>query len=187
MVHCIFSLLNAAISLQWKSKLITVECEDKRQYENMTCHKIEQVYEAEFKLIEGIEAATVTFSVSVFVFAMVTLLLLKCSGGRQENPISYGCCQCYETVCSCKMVTLLVIQAIFSCIPRVLFFTLDCYMAQKAKSLFEIDYLKTGIVDEETVFVFAVICDSLATAMLTPWYCFKKKKKEDENSFDDYA
>ena len=41
--------------------------------------------------------------------------------------------------------------------------------------------IPSSILDEDTFFVLAAICDAIATSMLPPWYCFKKKKNEDKD------
>ena len=39
---------------------------------------------------------------------------------------------------------------------------------------------QTGILDKESFFTLAAVCDSISTAMLTPWYRFEKKETEED-------
>ena len=142
----------------------------------------------ELQFLKGLQSATITFTVSVFFFAILTILLLKLSGGKKPS----------KKVCTrrcmhiCKVIITLSIQAVFICLPRILYFVYVIYVFSSPYPNKPNGKIKEGdqkkfitipssILDEDTFFVLAAICDAIATSMLTPWYCFKKKKNEDKD------
>ena len=83
-------------------------------------------------------------------------------------------------------------QAVFICLPRTLFLGFVIYQLYstdpnstnneiKEGEQVKVITIPKGILDADTFYALAAICDAIATSMLTPWYCFKKKKNEDKD------
>lgn len=196
--HSFFSFFSTAVFLSYK----TVDIEEgSTQYYNYynyydylyaSCNEGDVFYnykdgvyyciQIEVQFLKSLESATITFTVSAFFFAILTILLLKFSGGRKTLKI-------YRCKCQYKVIITLCIQAVFICLPRTLFLSYVIYQlystdpnneAREGEQVNVISIPK-GILDEDTFYVLAAICDAIATSMLTPWYCFKKKKNEDKD------
>ena len=146
----------------------------------------------ELRIVEGIESAAVVFSFSVFTFAMITALLLKCSK-RCELIRSQKEKTCLpNNRCSCNVRIFFTLQAVFTCLPRTILFIMFVWFIvnapkdnEKNKSPFI--EIETGFFDKESFFALAAICDSIATAMMTPWYLFKKMEAKDDPAAVDGA
>ena len=146
---------------------------------NGTCYSYSNRFETELQIVKGIESAAVAFSVSVFAFAMITALLLKCSK-RCELIRSQKEKTCLpNNQCSSCNVLILMLQAIFTCLPRAILVTmLFCFHVYAPEDEEENQspflQIETGFFDMDSFFVLVAVCDSIATAMMTPWYLFKK-------------
>ena len=177
MIHSIAALYEGSVIIDRSvdySNFSQVACTAKY---NVSCYFIHNVLE--LRLVDGIEAACVTFAGSIFIFSVLTIILLKWSGGRND-------------CCSCKNGIILLTQAIFTCAPRLAFMFYWGYAIGKAavdnnglpQELLSREDGKTkiesGIVDEKSFFFIAALCDSVASGMLTPWYCFNKLEKPEE-------
>ena len=179
-------------------KTLNVEVEGSTLFSSLSCnegdvlhsynYKREEYFfcaQIEVQFLKGLESATITFTVSVFIFAILTILLLKFSGGRKPLKI-------YHCKCQYKVIITLCIQAVFICFPRTLFLGFVIYRLYstdpnstnnetKEGEQVNIITIPKGILDADTFYALAAICDAIATSMLTPWYCFKKKKNEDKD------
>ena len=192
-VHSLFSLFVTAIFLSYKT--LNVEVEGSTLFSSLSCNEGDVLHSYNYKnekyffcaqievqFLRGLESATITFTVSVFIFAILTILLLKFSGGRKSLKI-------YHCKCQYKVIITLCIQAVFICLPRALFLVLVIYQVYstdpnnetKEGEQVNVILLPKGILDADTFYALAAICDAIATSMLTPWYCFKKKKNEDKD------
>ena len=188
-IHCSFIFFNTSINIKVISNVNSeriVTCDSRSG--NETCL-------LELHIVEGIESAAVVFSFSVFAFAMITALLLKCSKrcelirSRKEKT----CLTNNHRQCSlCNVLILLMLQAVFTCLPRAILVTMfACFIVnapkdnEKNKSPFH--EIETGFFDKESFFALAAICDSIATAMMTPWYLFKKMETKDDPAAVDGA
>ena len=200
-IHSCFSLFANAIFLSYKNAtsndynqvyydyLFSPSSCDKddviMEYSYTDQKDIYYCFQIEVQFLKGLESATITFTVSVFFFAILTILLLKFSGWRKPSK---KCCTCRI----CKVIITLSIQAVFICLPRILYFVYVTYVLNSADSnkpnrkieegeQMKFTTISPGMLDEDTFYVLAAICDAIATSMLTPWYCFKKKKNEDKD------
>ena len=189
-VHCLFAFFDASVNVYYTVNypgVKVVPCDELYNYTvnttSNTC--LLRQFQIELSLLNGFEASTVTLTVAVLTFAFITLFLLKCSGGRKDFKKS-----CFgRTVRGCKLQILLITQAVFVCIPRAGLIALYIYMILSEQSVdkpHEWDEqpnpfleLSTGILDKESFFTLAAVCDSISTAMLTPWYRFEKKETEE--------
>lgn len=153
--------------------------------------------------VRGIEAACVSFTLSAFVFALLSVLLLKLSGGKRPDEKLY----CANLLYSCRRLIIVPFQGFLLIVPRLAysvyytmqlggyFLTVLCepknllVKGQDADDKWKL-YLPVKGIDQETFFIMAAICDSLALAMLTPWYLFhrvdRKKGSYDMNGGDPH-
>ena len=186
-VHCSFTFFDTSININ-----VTPNVNSERiktcdsQSGNETCL-------LELHIVEGIESAAVVFSFSVFTFAMITALLLKCSK-RCELIRSQKEKTCLpNNRCSSRNVCILfILQAVFTCLPRTILFIMLVWFDEpkddekKKSPFFELAF-ETGFFDKESFLALAAICDSIATAMMTPWYLFKKMETKDDPAAVDSA
>ena len=189
-VHCLFAFFDASVNIYYTVDypgVKVVPCDESYNHTNNASNRcLLYQFQIELSLLKGFEASTVTLTVAVLTFAFITLFLLKCSGGRKDFKKS-----CFgRTFRGCKLRILLIIQAVFVCTPRAGLVALLFYMTLSEQSVdkpFEwgekqnpLPEPSTGILDKESFFTLAAICDSISTAMLTPWYRFEKKQKSDD-------
>ena len=190
-IHCGFIFFDTSINIKVTPNVNSeriVTCDSRSG--NETCS-------LELHIVEGIESAAVVFSISVFAFAMITVLLLKCSKrcqliGSQKKKFCLP-----NNQCSCDVLILFTLQAIFTCLPRIVLvamFTCFIIYAPKEDPMTDdeernpFSNIPTGFFDKESFLAVAAICDSIATAMMTPWYLFKKmENKDNEAAVDDAA
>ena len=193
-VHCLFAFFDASVNIYPTVNypgVKIVPCDELYNYTVNTssnnCLLGQFQYQIELSPLNGFEASTVTLTVAILTFAFITLFLLKCSGGRKDFKKS-----CFgRTICGCNLQILLIIQAVFVCTPRAGLIALLYYMRQSEQSVDKphewgerqnLFYeLSTGILDKESFFTLAAVCDSISTAMLTPWYRFEKKKQKSDS------
>ena len=188
-VHCLFAFFDASVNIYYTVDYPGVKVVPCNEFYNYTVNTTSNTcllrqFQIELSLLKGFEASTVTLTVAVLTFAFITLFLLKCSGGRKDFKKS-----CFgRTICGYKVRILLIIQAVFVCTPRAGLVALLFYITLSEQSVdkpFEWDEKQnplpeqsTGILDKESFFTLAAVCDSISTAMLTPWYRFEKKETE---------
>lgn len=145
--------------------------------------------------VKGIEAACVCFTACAFIFALLSVLLLKFSGGKRPDDKLY----CANLLYSCRRLLIVPFQALLLFGPRVaysVYYTMDLQdyfvvVLNDPDSLL-VDtsnwklYLPVTGIDQETFFIIGAICDSIALAMLTPWYLFEKvnSKKNRKGSYN---
>ena len=190
-VHYLFAFFDNSVNVDYTinyAEVKVVPCDELYNYTVNTtsnnCLLRQYQYQIELSLLKGFEASTVTLTVTVLTFAIITHFLLKCSGGRKDFKKS-----CFgRTVRGSKLQILLIIQAVFVCIPRAGLMALLAYLEVSKQSVDKPQsgdeklfyQLQTGILDKESFFTLAAICDSISTAMLTPWYQFEKKETEED-------
>ena len=190
-VHCLFAFFDASVNIYYTVNYPGVKVVPCDESYNLTENNTSNIcllrqFQIELSLLTGFEASTVTLTVTVLTFAIITLFLLKCSGGRKDFKKS-----CFgRTVRGCKLRIILIIQAVFVCTPRAGLVALYFYMILSEQSVYKPQsgdekpnpffQPPTGILDKESFFTLAAICDSISTAMLTPWYRFEKKQKGDD-------
>ena len=123
-VHCSFIFFDTSITIR-----VTPNLDSERivTYDlgNGTCYSYSNRFETELQIVKGIGSAAVAFSVSVFAFAMITVLLLKCSKrcGLIRSQKEKTCLP--NNQCSSRNVLiLLMLQAIFTCLPRAILVTM---------------------------------------------------------------
>ena len=190
-VHCLFAFFDASVNIYYTVDYPGVKVVPCNEFYNYTVNTTSNTcllrqFQIELSLLKGFEASTVTLTVAVLTFAFITLFLLKCSGGRKDFKKS-----CFgRTICGYKVRILLIIQAVFVCTPRAglvaLYLLHDTLSEQSVDKPFEWRWKtrilsfeqSTGILDKESFFTLAAVCDSISTAMLTPWYRFEKKETE---------
>ena len=197
-IHCSLIFFDASVTIEVKPN-VNSEREVTCDLGNGTCYSYLNLFETEFHIIKGIESAAVVFSFSVFAFALITALLLKCSkrcelirSQKEKTCLPNNQCS------SCNVLILLMLQAIFTCLPRATLVTmLVCFYAYAPEEYPMTDdeenqppffKIQTGFFDKDSFFVLGAVCDSIATAMMTPWYLFKKMEtKDDPPSVDGTA
>ena len=189
-VHCLFAFFDNSVNIYYTVDYPGVKVVPCNEFYNYTVNTTSNTcllrqFQIELSLLKGFEASTVTLTVAVLTFAIITLFLLKCSGGRKDFKKS-----CFgRTICGYKVQILLIIQAVFVCTPRAGLVALLFYITLSEQSVdkpFEwgekqnpLPEPSTGILDKESFFTLAAVCDSISTAMLTPWYRFEKKETEE--------
>ncbi len=191
--HCMFAFLGDAIQLEtvrvYNYSSIPV-CSDVYGY---SCIYYRNAHVLEIKLIKGFEAATFTLAATVFFFSLVSISLVKCSGGKMPKSRETSCF-CHS-VHSCRRIMVFLVQAVMFIAPRlgasvyvvfarkyspvnndsndVLFTSNDDGTSYNTVKLIDV----SGLFDEESYFFLVAVCDSISIAMLTPWYSFKSKNK----------
>ena len=164
---------------------------------NYSCIYYRNAHILEIKLIKGVEAATFTLAATVFFFSLVSISLVKCSGGRMPKSGETSCfC---DSVHACRRMIIFLVQAVMFIAPRlaasvyivfarkfspvnndlndVLFTSNDGGTSYNSVKLVDV----SGLLDEESYFFVVAVCDTISIAMLTPWYSFKRK---DKGSYD---
>ena len=116
-------------------------------------------------LVNGLEAASLSFGLSALTIAILTWLLLKVTRGNQAIKK----CSCRNVCCS---LSIAIIQTILIFAPR---FIITLYISYFENWSVEQPY--AGLIDEDSIFGVAAIFDAVSLTMLTPWLCFEKEKK----------
>ena len=137
----------------------------------------------EIHLLDGLNSALATFASSAFVFVLVTAVILIFSGGARWSKDDSSYCKCVRSIC-CSCVIL--IQVVGFLTPRVVYYF---YFSK-----FESDFIKRedevisrdGVFDRRSHIIICAGLDSIALAMLTPWYWFEPMESYDEEMSNVY-
>ena len=119
----------------------------------------------EVQLLDGLEAASISFGLSALAIAILTWLLLKVTRGNQAIKK----CSCRNVCCS---LSIAIIQTILIFAPRFFILLYALYFVD-----WDAEYPFAGLIDEDSTFGVIAIFDAVSLTMLTPWLCFEKKKK----------
>ena len=185
MVHYAFAFFDSTVSVSYTTIYLDVETAIDCSLNNSEpCTITQYEYQLELHLINGLEAGAATFSISVLTFAIITLLLLNGSGGRPELPEHRQSYKCFgkRYKYNYKSQCIVIIQIVFTVLPRILFYILYVYMVTSPRSVDRVKkdgaliQLPTGLFDGKSFYIMGAICDSISTAMLTPWYYFDKRE-----------
>ena len=115
----------------------------------------------EIKLIDGFEAASVTFGLSALAVSFLTYLLLKMTKGnriKKKRTCGQLCC----------IPSAVILQIVLLIIPRgmMVYYAINT-SDDNVHLLFDVN----------SIFSTIAICDAISLTMLTPWLCFEKLKK----------
>ena len=119
----------------------------------------------EIRLLDGLQAASLSFGLSALTISLLTWLLLKVTRGNQAIKK----CSCRNVCCS---LSIAIIQTILIFAPRFFILLYALYFVD-----WDAEYPFAGLIDEDSTFGVIAIFDAISLTMLTPWLCFEKKKK----------
>ena len=121
----------------------------------------------EIRLIDGLEAASITFGLSALAVSFLTYILLTMTKGnsiKRKRTCRRFCC----------IASAVIIQIVLLVIPRVLIW---CYVGYFIDFTNEADNTLDGLFDVNSIFSAIAIFDAISLTMFTPWLCFEKVKK----------
>ena len=124
----------------------------------------------EVRLLDGLQAASLSFGLSALTIAILTRLLLKVTRGNQAIKK----CSCRNVCCS---LSIAIIQTILIFAPRFFILLYAVYFVD-----WDAEFPFVGLIDEDSSFVIVAIFDAVSLTMLTPWLCFEKEKKCNETT-----
>ena len=119
----------------------------------------------EIRLIDGLEAASITFGLSAFAVSFLTYILLTMTKGnsiKKKRTCRRFCC----------IASAVIIQIVLLVIPRVLILYYVGYFSDISNA-----YIIDGLFDVSSIFNAIAIFDAISLTMFTPWLCFEKVKK----------
>ena len=116
----------------------------------------------EIQLIDGFEAASITFGLSALAISFLTCLLLKMTQGnriRKKRTCGQLCC----------ITSAVILQIVLLVTPRniILSYAVVFFNGNETDGPF----------DAKSLFSTIAILDAISLTMLTPWLCFEKVKK----------
>ena len=116
----------------------------------------------EIQLIDGLEAASITFGLSALAVSFLTYILLKMTKGnriKKKRTCGQLCC----------ITSAVILQIVLVVVPRIIILS---YASE-----FLIIYRAGRPFDLNSEFSTIAILDAISLTMLTPWLCFEKVKK----------
>ena len=127
----------------------------------------------EIRLLDGLQAASLTFGLSAIAVSFLTYTLLRMTKGNQIKK--KRSCQRF-----CCVVSAVIIQIFLLITPRVI---IQFYAAYFTDLDDDIDHPLGGVIDENSAFSTIAIFDAISLTMLTSWLCFEKIPKKPNEEF----
>ena len=119
----------------------------------------------DIQLIDGLEAASITFGLSALAVSFLTYILLTMTKGnsiKRKRTCQRFCC----------IASAVIIQIVLLIIPRVLILYYVTFFSDISNA-----NIIDGLFEVNSVFSAVAIFDAISLTMFTPWLCFEKVKK----------